>query len=130
VKRRTAAAMLLAAAAITGAGAEQRRGSAARDTGAVPLTLHCDLVRVPAKAMNGDLVRALEPLHTMEAVIALFQQRKIDYRRTRGDLEFSSLPAETRNQINRLPPGEPMVFPIDPDGSVPICSILPDADSI
>lgn len=54
---------------------------------------------------------ALEPDHSMEAVVKRLTAMGVPFTRTRAGLLPDRMPPALRDQISRLPPGEPFVIP-------------------
>lgn len=67
-------------------------------------------LHVPAQA-DPTLVTELQPTKTLEEVEAVLQKRKINYRRTRDQIDTLRMAPAFTAQIKKLAPGEPFVTP-------------------
>ena len=58
-------------------------------------------------SVNADLVKT----HSMQAVIAVLQQHKIEFQRQHKQIGPRQLPSDVYTVISGLPPGEPFIVP-------------------
>ena len=68
-----------------------------------------DQIIVPQ--VNQDLVKALEPVKTMEQAKAVLQARKMQANETVGVIDSLTIPPQAAQQIGALPPDEIFVIP-------------------
>jgi peptidyl-prolyl cis-trans isomerase C len=58
-----------------------------------------------------SVLQALQPLHTLAAIVQKLDQLGLKYVRSHGEADFATMPKQALNQILSLPPGEPFIIP-------------------
>jgi len=90
-----------------------------------------DQIAFPVPADPTSL-KALEPAKTMDAVVAKLQEMNIQFKRGEAQMDSATVPPQMLAQIEKLPPGEPFIVPLNGfvtvnviTGKVPV-QIAPD----
>lgn len=73
---------------------------------------------VYSAALDPATQQELQPIHDMDGMIAAFQRHHIPFVRRTVTLPTDVFPANVWQQIDVLPPGEPLVVPQGPDRGV------------
>lgn len=71
-----------------------------------------DQIAFPVPA-NPDALEALEPAKTMDAVVAELQKQNIQFKRGEAQMDSAMVPPDMLAQIEKLPPGEPFIVPLN-----------------
>lgn len=71
-----------------------------------------DQIAFPVPADPSSL-KALEPAKTMDAVVAKLQEMNIQFKRGEAQMDSATVPPQMLAQIEKLPPGEPFIVPLN-----------------
>lgn len=71
-----------------------------------------DQIAFPVPSDPNSL-KALEPAKTMDAVVAKLQEMNIQFKRGEAQMDTATVPPQMLAQIEKLPPGEPFIVPLN-----------------
>jgi EpsD family peptidyl-prolyl cis-trans isomerase len=71
-----------------------------------------DQIAFPVPSDPNSL-KALEPAKTMDAVVAKLQEMNIQFKRGEAQMDTATVPPQMLTQIEKLPPGEPFIVPLN-----------------
>ena len=100
------------------------RSAAGKSTG--PIQINCDMLNFTG-ALDKPTERELGPAHTLDAAAAVLERHNVPFSRERATLTFGQMPKRMLDNLNALPPGEPIVLPNDTGGA--ICVMVPSAET-
>ena len=76
---------------------------------------------------DSSVLKALEPAHSLDAIVAVLSARNIQFVRGKGQLDTATIPADVANRIVSLPAGEPFLVP--ENGRI-VASVINSAEAV
>ena len=123
---RSAFLILASAVALSPPLAAESRRAPVQQASTGPQQISCDMLSF-AGQLDRATSRELVPTHTLDAAAAVLTRHNVTFTRERGTLTFGQMPKKLFEDLNRLPPGEPIILPNQDGGA--ICVLVPGGDT-